>query len=252
MNPFDLAGRVALVTGGNGGIGAGIALGLAEAGARVVIAGRNPEKNAEVLARLREIDQAAAAITLDVTDRAALEAGAEAVSAEHGAIDILVNNAGNSFFSGGILREEPAQWDLTFATHSTATFLLSKAVAGQMKARGHGKIINIASVYSIFGSADLPSYSATKGAIVALTRSMAVELARHNIQVNAIAPGWIRTEMTDGVPGTDFERDLLARTPAKRWGVPQDLAGTAVFLAASASDFVTGTVIPVDGGYTVY
>ncbi|MEM1435368.1 MAG: glucose 1-dehydrogenase [Pseudomonadota bacterium] len=251
MNAFDLTGRVALVTGGNSGIGAGIAHGFAAAGATVVITGRDAGKTAAVLETLRALRPDAQALALDVTDRQALEATTEALIAQHGRIDVLVNNAGNSHFSGGILRESPEVWDQTFATHSTATFLLSRAVAAHMKQQGGGKIINIASLYSTFGSGDLPSYSATKGAIVQLTKSMAVELARHNIQVNAIAPGWIMTEMTRDVPGTDFEKEVLARTPARRWGTPEDLAGTAVYLAAPASDFVTGVVVTVDGGYTV-
>jgi 2-dehydro-3-deoxy-D-gluconate 5-dehydrogenase len=248
---FDLAGRVAIVTGGNGGIGRGIAIGLAGAGAAVVIFGRNDEKNHRVLSELKAIGVPSAAVRLDVTNRAGLEPALKRVESEFGGIDILVNNAGNVSLSGGVLNEKSEDWDNVIETQLNSVFLLSKLAAGSMLRRKGGKIINIGSMYSFFGSGLVPSYSAAKGAIVQLTKSMAIELALHNIQVNAIAPGWIETDMTAPVRTTSMNDEILARTPAGRWGQPEELAGTAVFLASRASDFVTGTTIRVDGGYAI-
>jgi 2-deoxy-D-gluconate 3-dehydrogenase len=251
---FDLTGRVAVVTGGNGGIGRGIALGLADAGAAVAVFGRNEEKNERVISQLKAIGVPSAAVAIDLTNRADLEPALSRVENELGGIDILVNNAGNVSLSGGILNEKPEDWDNVIETQLNAVFLLSKLAARSMLSRKGGKIINIGSMYSFFGSGLIPSYSAAKGAIVQLTKSMAIELAPHNIQVNAIAPGWIETDMTAPVRTTPMKLmndEILARTPAGRWGQPEEVAGTAVFLASRASDFVTGTTIPVDGGYAI-
>ncbi len=253
---FDLSGRVAVVTGGNRGIGRSIALGLASAGASVAILARNAEKNAVVLGELNDIGVSATSVVLDVTKRETLAAAIATVEAALGSIDILVNNAGNADISGGVLNQSEAGWDNAIATHLDATFLLSKLAAQSMLARKSGKIINLASMYSIFGGAALPSYSAAKGAIVQLTKSMAIELAAHNIQVNAIAPGWIATEMTE-IARVDpdwqgFNAMLLARTPAGRWGEADECAGAAVFLASPAADFITGITLPVDGGYSIF
>ena len=251
---FNLNGRVAVVTGGNGGIGRGIALGLAEAGAAVAVFGRNEEKNHRVLSELKALGMPSMALAVDLTNRAALEPALERVERELGGIDILVNNAGNVSLSGGVLNETPEDWDKVIETQLNAVFLLSKLAARSMLSRKRGKIINIGSMYSFFGSGLIPSYSAAKGAIVQLTKSMAIELAPHNIQVNAIAPGWIETDMTSPVrttPMKPMNDEILARTPAGRWGQPEEVAGTAVFLASRASDFVIGTTIRVDGGYAI-
>ena len=248
---FDLTGRVAVVTGGNGGIGRGIALGLAEAGAAVAIFGRNQEKNQRVLSELKAIGVPALAVVIDVTNRASLEPAFNKVESELGGVGILVNNAGNVSLSGGVLNEKPEDWDSVMETQLNAVFLLSKLAARSMVSRNSGKIINIGSMYSFFGSGLIPSYSAAKGAIVQLTKSMAIELAPHNIQVNAIAPGWIETDMTAPVKTMPLNDEILARTPAGRWGQAEELAGTAVYLASRASDFVTGDTIRVDGGYAV-
>jgi 2-deoxy-D-gluconate 3-dehydrogenase len=251
---FDLAGRVALVTGGNGGIGRGIALGFAQAGAAVAIFGRNTAKNAEMLAALKGAGTRAMALTVDVTDRTALEPAFRRVEAELGPVDILVNNAGIANLSGGILQETAESWDNVIETQLNAVFLLSKLAAASMATRKRGKIINVGSMYSYFGAGPIPSYSAAKGAIVQLTKSMAIELAPHGIQVNAIAPGWVETDMTAVVRTREFKTmndEILARTPAGRWGQPEEMAGTAIFLASSASDFVTGETIRVDGGYAI-
>jgi 2-deoxy-D-gluconate 3-dehydrogenase len=248
---FDLTGRVALVTGGNGGIGRGIAIGLAEAGAAVAVIGRNEDKNQRVLGELKGMGAAAMAVKLDVTDRIALGRALEQVEREIGGIDILVNNAGIVSLSGGVLNERPEDWDNVIETQLNAVFLLSKLAANSMVSRKRGKIINIGSMYSYFGSGLVPSYSAAKGAIVQLTKSMAIELAPHNIQVNAIAPGWIETDMTKAVHTMPLYDEILMRTPAGRFGEPEEVAGTAVFLASRASDFVTGETIRVDGGYAI-
>jgi len=248
---FDLTGRVAVVTGGNRGIGRSIALGLAEAGAAVAIFGRNEEKNQQVRAELKAIGVPALAVKLDVTDRAALEPALNQVEKDLGPVSILVNNAGNVSLSGGVLNETPADWDNVIETQLNAVFLLSKLAAASMLKRKAGKIINLGSMYSYFGSGLIPSYSAAKGAIIQLTKSLAIELAPHNIQVNAIAPGWIETDMTAPVHSMPLNDEILARTPAARWGQPEEVAGTAVYLSSRASDFVTGETIRVDGGYAI-
>src|SRR5882757_2673503 len=249
---FDLTGGVAIVTGGNGGIGRGIALGLAETGAAVAILGRNEEKNRHVLAELKTIGVPSIAVKLDLTDRAALEPAFRRVESELGSVSILVNNAGNVSLSGGILNEKPEDWDNVIETHLNAAFLLSKLAAQSMLRLQGGKIINIGSMYSFFGSGIVPSYSAAKGAIVQLTKSMAIELAPHNIQVNAIAPGWIETDMTAPVHTMPLNDEVIARTPAKRWGRADEIIGATVFLASRGADFITGATLPVDGGYSVY
>jgi len=253
-SPFDLAGEIAVVTGGNGGIGRAIALGLAQAGASVAVLGRNSQKNKDVLAELNASGARAIALQVDLTDRSALEPAWEEIERELGPAGILVNNAGNVSLSGGILNEAPADWDNVIATQLSAVFLLSKLAAASMVARKRGKIINLASMYSYFGSGLIPSYSAAKGAIVQLTKSMAIEFAPHNIQVNAIAPGWIETDMTAPVHTPEmrtFNDEIIARTPAGRWGQSDEIAGTAVFLASRASQFVSGETIRVDGGYAI-
>jgi 2-deoxy-D-gluconate 3-dehydrogenase len=180
-----------------------------------------------------------------------LEPALQKVEAELGGISILVNNAGNVSLSGGVLHEKTEDWDSVIETQLNSVFLLSKLAAASMLRRKAGKIINIGSMYSFFGSGLIPSYSAAKGAIIQLTKSMAIEFAPHNIQVNAIAPGWIETEMTAPVHSMPLNDEILARTPAGRWGQPEEVAGTAVYLASRASDFVTGATIRVDGGYSI-
>ena len=250
--PFELNGKVAIVTGGNGGIGLGMARGLAAAGAAVAIVGRDETKSTAAVAELARGGAKAISVVADVTDEVAVAAMATRVTAELGRIDILVNNAGIN------IRKPPdkldiAEWNSVIATNLTSAFLCSQAAYPAMKAAGGGKIINIGSMMSIFGASFAPAYAASKGGIVQFTRSCAVAWAPDNIQVNAVLPGWIDTDLTkrarqeiDGL----HER-VLTRTPAARWGGIDDFAGIAVFLASPASDFVTGTAIPVDGGYSV-
>ncbi len=251
-SPFDLGGKVAIVTGGNGGIGLGMARGLAEAGADIAIVGRNEAKSAAAVAELKQAGAKAISIIADVTDKAAVTAMVERVRRELGRIDILVNNAGIN------IRKSPhaldlEEWDSVIRTNLTSAFLCSQAVYPAMKEAGGGKIINIGSMMSIFGASFAPAYAASKGGIVQFTRSCAVAWAADNIQANAVLPGWIDTDLTrrarqeiDGLHGK-----VLARTPAARWGAIADFAGIAVFLSSPASDFVTGTAIPVDGGFSI-
>lgn len=249
---FDLTGKVALVTGGNGGIGLAMAQGLAAAGARIVIAGRDAAKSGEAVQGLRAQGFTADAQQADVTDEAAVQALADQAAALHGRLDILVNNA-------GINIRKPAdalslaEWNAVLDTNLTSAFLCSRAAHAHMKRAGGGKVINIGSMMSIFGAPFAPAYGASKGGIVQFTRSIATAWAADNIQANAVLPGWIDTALTrtarTQVQGLN-ER-VLSRTPAGRWGDPADLAGIAVFLASRASDFITGTAIPVDGGYSI-
>lgn len=248
---FDLTGKAAIVTGGNGGIGLGMARGLARAGASVVIAGRNHEKNESAAREIEALGVRAMAVTVDVTDTASVAAMVGATLKQTGRIDILINNAGMSV-------RQPAHalslddWQTVMNTNLTSAFICAKAVYPAMKHAGGGKIINIGSMTSIFGAAYAPAYAASKGGIVQFTKSIALSWAADNIQANAILPGWIDTALTrtarEQVPG--LNENVLNRTPAKRWGNIDDLAGAAVFLASHASDFVTGTAIPVDGGYS--
>jgi len=251
MTMFDLQKRVAFVTGGNGGIGLGMAKGLASAGATVVIAGRNKTKAQTALSELRALGAKADFIELDVLDDQSCRKAVEQVADQFGRLDILVNNAGTT------VRKQPQdltaqEWRLVMDTNLTSAFLCSQAAYPHMVRVGGGKIINIGSMMTIFASSYAAPYAASKGAIVQLARSMAVAWAKDNIQVNAILPGWIDTDLTrqarEQVQGLN-ER-VLARTPAQRWGAADDFGGVAVFLASPASNFVTGAAIPVDGGYS--
>jgi 2-deoxy-D-gluconate 3-dehydrogenase len=249
---FDLSGKVAIVTGGNGGIGLGMARGLAEAGADIAIIGRNEAKSDAAVAELKQQGSKAISIVVDVTDKAAVADMVGLVVRELGRVDILVNNAGIN------IRKPPQalsleEWDRVIGTNLTSAFLCSQAVYPAMKAAGGGKIINIGSMMSIFGASFAPAYAASKGGIVQFTRSCACAWAADNIQVNAVLPGWIDTDLTKRARAEiDGLHDrVLARTPAARWGASNDFAGIAVFLSSAASDFVTGTAIPVDGGYSI-
>ena len=251
MTLFDLKGRVAVVTGGNGGIGLGMARGLAQAGAAVAIAGRNVTKAQAAATELAQLGVKTAVLEVDVAEEAQCRKMVADTVTRLGRLDILVNNAGIN------IRKVPhelslAEWRQVIDVNLTSIFTCSHAAYGVMRDAGGGKIINIGSMLSIFGAAFAPAYGASKGGVVQLTKSLATAWAKDNIQVNAVLPGWIDTELTqrarDEVSGLNSL--VLMRTPAKRWGVPDDLSGVAVFLAAPASDFVTGTAIAVDGGYS--
>ena len=250
MKLFDLSGKVAIVTGGNGGIGLGMARGLAEAGAAIAVVGRNEAKSLAAVSELEKAGGKAISVAADVTDKNAVAAMIERVQSALGRIDVLVNNAGIN------IRKPPhtleiGEWDSVIATNLTSAFACSQAVYPSMKAAGGGKIINIGSMMSIFGASFTPAYAASKGGIVQFTRSCACAWAADNIQANAVLPGWIDTDLTkrarEQIDG--LHDRVLARTPAARWGAISDFAGIAVFLASPASDFVTGAAIPVDGGY---
>jgi 2-deoxy-D-gluconate 3-dehydrogenase len=249
---FDLSGKVALVTGGNGGIGLGMATGLADAGATVVLAGRNASKSAAAVAALRAHGHQADSIEADVTGEREVAALFQEAMLRYGRLDILVNNAGTTV-------RKPAhqlsldEWNQVLDTNLTSAFLCCRAAHALMKEGGGGKIINIGSMLSIFGAPYAAAYGASKGGIVQFTRSIATAWAPDDIQANAVLPGWIDTDLTRGAREqvAGLNERVLARTPAGRWGVPADLAGIAVFLASSASDFITGTAIPVDGGYSI-
>ena len=252
MNPFDLKGRVAIVTGGNGGIGLGMARGLAQAGATLVVAGRNAAKSAAAVKDIEAAGGKASATEVDVTSEASCKALVAATVQRHGRVDILVNNAGIN------IRKQPqeytlAEWREVLDTNLSSAFVCSQAAYPEMKRAGSGKIINIGSMMSIFGASFTTPYAASKGGIVQMSRALACAWAKDNIQVNSVLPGWIDTELTQNarrqVDG--LHERVLARTPAGRWGAPGDFGGIAVFLASAASDFVTGTAIPVDGGYSV-
>ena len=252
MDLFDLSGRVAVVTGGNGGIGLGMALGMARAGATIVVAGRDAAKNADAVTQIERAGGRATAIPVDVLHEDSIRAMIAATVKAHGRLDILVNNAGMS------IRKQPeayslAEWHTVLDSNLTSAFLCSHAAYPELKKAGAGKIINIGSMMSIFGAPFATAYAASKGGMVQMTKAMATAWAKDNIQVNAILPGWIDTALTrrarEQVDG--LHDNVLRRTPAGRWGVPDDFAGIAVFLAARASDFVTGAAITVDGGFSV-
>jgi 2-deoxy-D-gluconate 3-dehydrogenase len=248
---FDLHGKVAIVTGGNGGIGLGMARGLARAGARIVVAARDAQKSADALRELAALGSETLGCGVDVRDNASVEAMVAAAVDCFGRLDILVNNAGNSNRKPAH-ELPPDEWREVLDTNLGSAFLCARAAYPQMKRAGGGKIINIGSMLSIFGAAFAPAYAASKGGVVQLTKSLAASWAADNIQVNAVLPGWIDTALTRTARAQldGLNERVLARTPAARWGTADDMAGVAVFLASAASDFVTGTAIPVDGGYS--
>ncbi len=253
---FDLKGKVALMTGGNGGIGLGMALGLARAGARVVVAARDARKSAAAVEQLKALGSDAFALQVDVSDEASVQTMVAEAVQRCARLDILINNAGINIRKP-VDKASLAEWQSVLDTNLTSAFLCARAAYPHLKrardASAGGKIINIGSMTSIFGASFAPAYSASKGAIVQLTKSIASAWAVDNIQANAILPGWIDTELTQRarIEVKGLNENVLARTPAGRWGRAEDLAGTAVFLSSSASDFVTGTAIPVDGGYSI-
>ena len=252
MQLFDLSGRVAIVTGGNGGIGLGMAKGLAQAGAAVVVAARDQEKSATAVGELEGLGAKAAAVQVDVTDEASCRSMVDQTVTRFGRLDILVNNAGTN------VRKQPEEysleeWHLILETNLTSAFTCSQAAYPAMKQAGGGKIIMIGSMMTIFGASFTSAYAATKGGIVQLAKALACAWAKDDIQVNSVLPGWIDSALTRRARRdiAGLEERVVARTPAGRWGAPDDFAGIAVFLASPASDFITGAAITVDGGYSV-
>jgi 2-deoxy-D-gluconate 3-dehydrogenase len=252
VNLFDLKGKVALVTGGNGGIGLGMAKGLAGAGANIAVAGRNKAKAEAAVKELAALGVKAEFVELDVLAEKSCRDAVAKTAERFGRLDILVNNSGTN------IRKQPQElsydeWRTVIDTNLSGAFVCSQAVYPHMQKAGGGKVINIGSMLSIFGTSFASAYAASKGGIVQMTRAFATAWAKDNIQVNAILPGWIDTELTRKARSeiAGLHDRVLARTPAQRWGDPDDFAGIAVFLASKGSDFVTGTAIPVDGGYSV-
>ncbi len=252
LDTFDLTGKVAVVTGGNGGIGFGMATGLARAGANIAVVGRNPEKSTQAVRALQDLGVHAQGFRADVSDADAVSGMVDAVIDAFGRIDILINNAGTNIRK----RPEdlhPDEWQQVLNTNLTSAYLCSRACYPALKRAGAGKILNNGSMLSIFGTPWGSAYAASKGGMVQLTKALATAWAADNIQVNCFLPGWIDTELTrkarrevDGL----HER-VLARTPAGRWGDIEDFEGLAIFLASPASSFITGAAIPVDGGFSV-
>lgn len=247
---FDIKGKLAFVTGSSRGLGKSLALGLAEHGANLIIHGRDAEKLAETKAEIEALGVSCGVVSFDVTDKNAVREGIARLIEEFGTPDILVNNAGvqrrapfNEF--------PPEDWDLVIATNLTSVFYVSQQISKAMEVRGSGKIINIGSVQSMLARQTIAPYSASKGGIAMLTRGMAADLARFNIQVNCISPGYFATEMNRNLwEDPEFNAWCVARTPARRWGKFEELVGTLIYLASDASSFVSGQNIFVDGGMT--
>jgi gluconate 5-dehydrogenase len=250
-SPFDLTGRVALVTGAYRGLGFSIARGLAQAGATSILNGRKPDELAKSAKVLADAGLKADIAAFDINDRPAIKSAVAAIIARHGGIDILVNNAGIQR-RGPLVDFTEQDWDDIIATNLTAPFVVSQAVLPGMIARKRGKIIHIASLMSELARPTVVPYTAAKGGVRQLTRGMAVELAPMGIQVNAIAPGYFATEMNRAlIDNGEFNAWVCKRTPAGRWGQPDELAGLAVFLASGASDYMTGQMLVMDGGMSV-
>jgi 2-dehydro-3-deoxy-D-gluconate 5-dehydrogenase len=252
---FDLSGRVAVVTGGNRGLGKAIALALADAGAAVAIMARDEAKNAEALAELKAAGATALALRVDLMKRADLKPAMNEVERVLGPVDILVNNAAFAILKG-VLDQSAEEWDEVIAVNLNACFVLSQIAARSMVARkSGGKIINVSSIAGNFGSPVFPSYAVAKGGLQQLTRCLAIELAPHNIQVNSLLPGWFSTDMTDWIRNwpewAEGLKEMIQRTPRGRFGEPEELAGSAVFLASKASDHMTGAELVIDGGFSV-
>jgi gluconate 5-dehydrogenase len=247
---FRLDDRLALVTGSSSGIGLALARGLAQAGATVVLNGRDPARLITAVAALAAEGHRVQARVFDTTDRVAVEQAVDSIETEIGPLDILVNNAGIT--RRAAFHELAAtDWDAVLRTNVDGIFHVGQAVARRMVPRRSGRIVNICSVMSDVGRPGTAAYTASKGAAKMLTKSMAIDLAPHGINVNGIAPGYFATEMTAGLAGDErFSAWVVARTPLARWGEVQDLAGAAVFLSSGASRFVTGHILVVDGGLT--
>lgn len=247
-NLFDLTGKTALITGGTQGIGFSIARGLAEHGATIAISARNPIKLEEALAKFEHLGIEAYGYLFDVTDSEEINMAIKAMEYELGKIDILVNNA-------GVIHRAPLEafpddkWDNVINTNLNGIYKVSKEVVIGMMERQSGKIINVCSLMSEVARNTTAAYSAAKGGVKMLTKAMSIEWARHNIQVNGLGPGYIETELTQNLQKDEKFNDwLIDRTPTGRWGKPEELIGTAVFLASDASSFVNGQIIYVDGG----
>ena len=252
MEFFNLSGKVALVTGGNGGIGFSMAKAIGKAGAKIIIAGRNDDKNNESIEELKSIDVDCISLNVDVTSESSCDEMIKKSMSHFGKLNILINNAGTN------IRKRPEdyeldEWKSIIDTNLISMFICSKACFPHFKSVGGGKIINIGSMHSLFGAPLGSAYSASKGGVVQLTQSLANSWAKDNIQVNAVLPGYIDTKLTQQarVDIPELQKRVEERTPVGRWGNPDDLGGIAVFLSSDGSNFISGTAIPVDGGYSI-
>jgi 2-deoxy-D-gluconate 3-dehydrogenase len=252
MELFNLSGKVALVTGGNGGIGFSMAKAMGKAGAKIIIAGRNNDKNNESIEELKIIDVDCISLNVDVTSENSCDEMIKKSISHFGKLNILINNAGTN------IRKRPEdyeldEWKSIIDTNLISMFICSKACFPHFKSVGGGKIINIGSMHSLFGAPLGSAYSASKGGVVQLTKSLANSWAKDNIQVNAVLPGYIDTKLTQQarVDIPELQKRVEERTPVGRWGNPDDLGGIAVFLSSDGSNFISGTAIPVDGGYSI-
>jgi len=252
MELFNLSGKVALVTGGNGGIGFSMAKAIGKAGAKIIIAGRNDDKNNESIEELKSIDVDCISLNVDVTSESSCDEMIKKSMSHFGKLNILINNAGTN------IRKRPEdyeldEWKSIIDTNLISMFICSKACFPHFKSVGGGKIINIGSMHSLFGAPLGSAYSASKGGVVQLTKSLANSWAKDNIQVNAVLPGYIDTKLTQQarVDIPELQKRVEERTPVGRWGNPDDLGGIAVFLSSDGSNFISGTAIPVDGGYSI-
>lgn len=250
MNLFEIKGKRVLVTGSTAGIGYVLAEGLAEAGAKLILNGRNHENVEAAIASFAKKGFQAAGYTFDITDADDVEQKIAEIEKEVGGIDVLVNNA-------GIQHREPLEefslenWNRIMNTNLTGAFIVSKEVVKGMITRQSGKIINICSLQSELGRASITPYATSKGGLKMLTKGMATEWAKHNIQVNGIGPGYFKTKLTKALwENPEFDSWLLNRTPAHRWGNPEELLGTLIYLSSEASSFLNGQIIYVDGGIT--
>jgi gluconate 5-dehydrogenase len=250
LRQFDLSGRTALITGSSAGIGLALAAGLAGAGARVVLNGRDADRLGQVAAKLRTAGASVETAAFDVTDGAAVTQAVARIEAEVGPIAILVNNAGMQR-RAPLEQFEEAHWHELMRTNLDSVFLVGQAVARHMIPRRAGKIVNVCSVQSELGRPNIAPYTASKGAVKMLTKGMAIDWGPHGIQVNGLGPGYFKTELNRAlVDNPEFSAWLINRTPSRRWGDVEDLVGAAVFLASDASNFVNGHILYVDGGVT--
>lgn len=248
-SPFDLRGQTALVTGGSGGLGRHFAIALARAGAKVALCARRADRLAAVAREIQEFDGRAMPIVMDVTDGASVRDGVAAAETELGPITILVNNSGVADSGAAFLEQDEADWDRVVDTNLKGAWLVAREVARHMVRLGHGgRIVNIGSILGLRAATRVPAYAASKAGLIQLTRAMAVELARHDIRVNALAPGYVETDLNREFLASPAGQAIVKRIPQRRFGQMADLDGPLLLLASEASSYMTGAVIAIDGG----
>ena len=252
LDLFDITGKVALVTGASKGLGRAMAVGLARAGASLALCGRSMADLEETQREVEQLSARAGSYRMDVLDRDGIREAVDAIRKDFGEIDILVNNAGVNIRKP-VTQLAEEEWDLVLDTNLKGYFLVAQAVVPHMIRRGRGKIINISSIMGTVALENLVAYASSKGGVVQMTKVMAIEWAKHNINVNAIGPTYFETPLVAALrDDPDRFRFINERTPMGRWGQPEELEGTVIFLASRASDFITGQTIYVDGGWTIW